>query len=345
MKAVTITDIEKAELREYPMPTVGENDVLIQIKACALCTMEQRIYLGKKDVGGYPVIAGHEASGVVVAVGERVKHCKVGDHVVSTDPYCGTCYYCRTGHASQCEAGIADAVYKREDGVMNMVGYLAEYVSVNKNRVVVVDEKVPFAHAALTEPLACSLHSVTKANIKIGDVVVVIGAGIMGLLHTQLAKKRGAYVIVAELDPVRREKALACGADLAFDPTAEDPAAYVQKASKGRGAQVVFNTTAAHAAWEQAFAMLAPFGKVVAYSSQYPDTPVPVSMGQVHSSQIEIVGTVSSDQQDMYMAAWLIEMGLVDMAPAITALVPKEQGDKAFKQAIQPDTYRIVITM
>ena len=82
MKAVTITDIEKAELREYPMPTVGENDVLIQIKACALCTMEQRIYLGKKDVGGYPVIAGHEASGVVVAVGERVKHCKVGDHVL-----------------------------------------------------------------------------------------------------------------------------------------------------------------------------------------------------------------------------------------------------------------------
>ena len=168
MKAVTITDIEKAELREYPMPTVGENDVLIQIKACALCTMEQRIYLGKKDVGGYPVIAGHEASGVVVAVGERVKHCKVGDHVISTDPYCGTCYYCRTGHASQCEAGIADAVYKREDGVMNMVGYLAEYVSVNKNRVVVVDEKVPFAHAALTEPLACSLHS-RRNNLRYTD--------------------------------------------------------------------------------------------------------------------------------------------------------------------------------
>ena len=64
MKAVTITDIEKAELREYPMPTVGENDVLIQIKACALCTMEQRIYLGKKDVGGYPVIAGLYSVGI-----------------------------------------------------------------------------------------------------------------------------------------------------------------------------------------------------------------------------------------------------------------------------------------
>ena len=95
MKAVTITQVQKVQVMEYPMPEVGPNDVLIQIKACALCTMEQRIYLGKKDVGGYPVIAGHEASGIVVQVGQQVKHCKVGDHVVSTDPYCGTCYYCQ----------------------------------------------------------------------------------------------------------------------------------------------------------------------------------------------------------------------------------------------------------
>ena len=129
MKAVTITQVQKVQVMEYSMPEVGPNDVLIQIKACALCTMEQRIYLGKKDVGGYPVIAGHEASGIVVQVGQQVKHCKVGDHVVSTDPYCGTCYYCRTGRASQCHSGIADAVYKRPDGAINMVGYLAEYIA------------------------------------------------------------------------------------------------------------------------------------------------------------------------------------------------------------------------
>ncbi|MFR4009042.1 MAG: alcohol dehydrogenase catalytic domain-containing protein [Christensenellales bacterium] len=131
MKAVTITDIEKVELREYPMPTVGENDVLIQIKACALCTMEQRIYLGKKDVGGYPVTAGHEASGVVVAVGERVKHCKVGDHVISRSllwhmlllPY-RPCQPVRSGH---CGRRVQTRRRRDEHG-----GYLAEYVSVNK---------------------------------------------------------------------------------------------------------------------------------------------------------------------------------------------------------------------
>ncbi len=164
MKAVTITQVQKVQVMEYSMPEVGPNDVLIQIKACALCTMEQRIYLGKKDVGGYPVIAGHEASGIVVQVGQQVKHCKVGDHVVSTDPYCGTCYYCRTGRASQCHSGIADAVYKRLDGAINMVGYLAEYIAVDQCRVIVVSDALPFEQAALTEPLACCLHSVNKSR-------------------------------------------------------------------------------------------------------------------------------------------------------------------------------------
>ncbi len=345
MKAVTITQVQKVQVMEYSMPEVGPNDVLIQIKACALCTMEQRIYLGKKDVGGYPVIAGHEASGIVVQVGQQVKHCKVGDHVVSTDPYCGTCYYCRTGRASQCHSGIADAVYKRPDGAINMVGYLAEYIAVDQSRVIVVSDALPFEQAALTEPLACCLHSVNKAEIQLGDVVVVIGAGVMGLLHVQLAKRRGAYVILAEVDPARREKALAIGADDAFDSTKTDPAAYIEKKVGVRGVQVVFNTTAVHEVWAQALSMLSPYGKLIAYSSQYPDTPVPIHMGEVHNTEIEIIGTVSPNQADMYNAAWLIESGLIDVKPVIQELVPMAQGAEAFEKAVVPGAYRIVITM
>lgn len=249
------------------------------------------------------------------------------------------------GGPANANPALPDAVYRRPDGAINMVGYLAEYVAVDKSRAIVVSDVLPFEQAALTEPLACCLHSVNKAEIQLGDVVVVIGAGVMGLLHVQLAKRRGAYVILAEVDPARREKALAIGADDAFDPTKIDPAAYIEKKVGVRGVQVVFNTTAVHEVWAQALSMLSPYGKLIAYSSQYPDTPVPIRMGEVHNTEIEIMGTVSPNQADMYNAAWLIESGLIDVKPVIQELVPMSQGAEAFEKAVVPGAYRIVITM
>ena len=91
--------------------------------------------------------------------------------------------------------------------------------------------------------------------------------------------------------------------------------------------------------------MLSPYGKLIAYSSQYPDTPVPIRMGEVHNTEIEIIGTVSPNQADMYNAAWLIESGLIDVKPVIQELVPMSQGAEAFEKAVVPGAYRIVITM
>ena len=150
---------------------------------------------------------------------------------------------------------------------------------------------------------------------------------------------------MAEVDPARREKALAIGADDAFDSTKTDPAAYIEKKVGVRGVQVVFNTTAVHEVWVQALSMLSPYGKLIAYSSQYPDTPVPIHMGEVHNTEIEIIGTVSPNQADMYNAAWLIESGLIDVKPVIQELVPMAQGAEAFEKAVVPGAYRIVITM
>ena len=345
MKCATITGIKGVEVREYDIPDINDEEVLVELKACAICTLEQRIYLGIKDVGGYPVVGGHEGSGVVKAVGKHVRHCKVGDHVILTDPYCGTCYYCRKGSNSQCSSGIDDAVYRDSDGKMVVCGYLGEYVKARYDRVIVVDEKIPFEQIALTEPVACVLHSVRKADLDFGDIVVVIGAGIMGLIHVQLAKKRGAIVAVSEIDAGRRAKALSMGADYAFDPTTVDPVEYVKSISDGLGANAVFNTTAVSSSWELAIKMLAPYGKLLVYSSQHPDNPIPVYMGKVHSTEISIVGTVSPDEFDMYTSAKLISKGIVDVKPVIQHIVPLEDAAKAFMMATTPGTYRVVVTM
>lgn len=343
-QAIAITGIEEAKIIDVEMPEIGPYDVLVHFRACALCTMEQRIYRGTKNVGDFPVIAGHEGSGEIVKIGEKVKNCKVGDHVVSTDPYCGTCYYCRNGLSSQCASGIEDGVYKRDDGMTNMIGYLQKYVVVNYQRVIVISKELPFEYAALTEPLACCLHSINKANIKFADTVVVIGAGIMGLLHTQLAKKRGAVVVVSELDEERRNKAIDCGADFAVNPNEIDLVEFIKSKTDGLGANVVINTTPVHESWKLAMDMLAPMGKLLAYSSQHPDIPIELKMGYVHGTEIQIIGTQSSSEEDMYTSSKLIEKGLIDVSKVISYVMPFEKGPEAFAQSIVPGTYRVVIT-
>ena len=345
MRAVTITAKNEAEVREYPMPELGPDDVLVKMEACALCTMEQRMYTGVKDIGGFPIIGGHEGCGVVVKLGTNARGVEVGDKVVSTDPFCGTCKYCRSGNESQCDHGIGDAVYKRADGVWNMVGFLATYVAINYRRLVKIDPATPPEKACLAEPVGCVLHSVRKVDIDFGDTVVVIGAGIMGLLHVQLAKMRGALVIVSEMDEERHDKALAAGADFVVNPAKVDLKEFVQSKSDGLGADVVFNTTPVAAVWKQALDILAPMGKLVCYSSQHPDEPIGVSMGWVHSTEVQIIGTQSAGEADMATAARLISCGLIDVDLVTDHIVDFEDGAQAFADSVIPGTYRVIVRM
>jgi L-iditol 2-dehydrogenase len=226
-----------------------------------------------------------------------------------------------------------------------MDGFFQRYLNVGEKRLIKIDDSIPFEEAALTEPLACCVHSVYKGDIHFADYVVVIGAGIMGLLHVQLAKMRGAVVIVSEVDPVRREKALSLGADYTVNPLEQDPEQFVKEVTGGLGANVVFNTTAVSASWLQGINMLARYGKIIAYSSQHPDNPIPIRMGMVHNTEIEIIGTVSPNESDFYTASRLICTGLIDMKPVINHIIPIDEAAGAFDLAVTPGTYRVVIKM
>ena len=120
------------------------------------------------------------------------------------------------------------------------------------------DGTLTFAEASLGEPVACVLHSIDQCRIDIGDDMVIIGAGIMGMLHLQIAKLRGARVIMAEIDPVRRALAKELGADEVFDPSQVDQVETVKQLTQGRGADVVVNTTSIYEVAQQAMAMSAP---------------------------------------------------------------------------------------
>ena len=343
MKAIVLKGVEDLVIEELEKPVISAHEVLYEVHAASLCTVEQRVYKGKKNFG-YPFLGGHENAGIVVAVGEEVQDIKVGDHVVATFNYCGECEYCKTGRGTKCKHSMKTK--KRVDFEGTIIGGgLAQYLAVPAQQVCKVQKGVDFEKYALTEPLACCIHSIDKAKIKFGDNVVIIGAGIMGLLHAKLAQLRGARVIVSEMDPERRKKALKLGAHDVIDPSSEDAIEKVKELTNGVGADVVVNAIAVASIWNDAIDMLAPYGRLIAYSSQ--DTPdlIPISFDRLHSKEYEFIGTVSPTMESNLRATKLIAQGIIDTSKYIDSVYPMNMAKQAFERASEPNTYRVVIKM
>ena len=337
MRAAVITKVGTCEIREYDRPVPAANEVLIQNKACALCTWETRVFYGIKQMK-MPYVEGHEVSGVVVAKGAEVSdEWAIGEKVIVRKFWsCGHCYFCRKGFGTQCITPDPNAEKYEANG-----GF-CEYMVVPASDLFKCSQDIPFEKSALAEPISCVIHSIDKGRIDLGDDVLVIGAGIMGMLHIQLAKLRGARVIVSEIDENRRKLALEMGADIAFSPLEHDSEEYVKSLTEGRGADVVFNTASSVAVSELTPKLVAATGRIVAYSSQHPDDPAGIRFGDLHNREYELVGSVSPSVWDFQRAAKLISMNALKLDPLIEAIYPFEQAQQAF-DAAKPGTFRIVL--
>jgi L-iditol 2-dehydrogenase len=164
MKIAVVTGVGAVEIRDEPVPTIGEADVLVRIGACGLCTMERRLFSGEKQI--YPVAPGHEAAGHVVEVGSQVADLagapRVGD-LVTMDllTRCGTCTPCRRGKSAMCKQPQGSQL---SDGTISMGAGLAEFVRVPASQAFTTGE-IPMAHATMGEPLACVVHSVRLSGM------------------------------------------------------------------------------------------------------------------------------------------------------------------------------------
>ena len=339
MKVAAITDVGKTQILEVEKPVPRAGEILVQIKACALCTTEQRVFRGITDPPK-PYMGGHEAAGVVVGLGdELVEDWEIGQRVIlRTFPSCGVCYYCKKGYNNQC------INLHKVRGRHGLQAGLAEYIALPEYQLFPYNGALTFPEAAIGEPVSCVTHSITLAQIDLGDDVVIIGAGIMGMLHLQLAKLRGARVLVAEIDPARQQIARELGADVVFSPKEVDQVAFVRAQTGGRGADVVINTTSIYEVAGQAMQMSAKLGRTILYAAQHPDEPVPVKLGEMHSRETKLIGTVSPTTDDFRRATKLLEMGAVNVKPLIAHVVPFADFQKALELAT-PGTYRVVVSM
>lgn len=204
MRAIKIEEPGHARLVEVPVPSPARDELLIKVMASGICGTDIHILRGEY-LGAYPVIPGHEFSGIVEKTGDGVNRLKAGDRVaVEPNLACDNCQHCLSNRQNFCSNWQAIGVTRP--------GGMGQYVVAPEKAAFSIGN-LPFEHGALVEPLSCVLHGIERSNIRMGDRVVLLGAGPIGILLLQVLRLRGATEItVVERDPSRAEYAQSCGA-------------------------------------------------------------------------------------------------------------------------------------
>lgn len=327
---------------ELPIPKPGPRQALVKVKACAICTWEQRMYTGEEHY--YPLSGGHEVSGDLVEIGSQVyTDAKIGDRVVFAGlTRCGYCDSCRTGLDSICDNSRKQ--FKDTD-VPGPAG-LGEYVLIEDYQLYKGANDVSYEELCLTEPVSCVIRSIRQAKLERTENVVVIGAGIMGLLHVMLAKQAGTRVIISEPNPKRAAFAKEMGADAVIDPVNEPFLDRVKELTYGKGANAIFTAVSIAAAVEQSVEALAKAGRLLVYASIHPrGTKISVDPNLFHGKEIVLSGTVSNSKEDFLQATRMVSEKIIDVKPFISKVLPFSQLEEAIQAAMTPETYRAIVTM
>jgi len=218
MLAAVLRDFDNLVLEDFPVPEPEIGEVVIQVKACGFCATDYKAIKGIRTNVTFPFIPGHEAAGVVAAVGSGVSHVKDGDEVIcQPSGYCGVCEHCRAGNTHYCDSAFTTG----GDGPADVrPGAFAEFMKTDAKCVLHKPAAISFEAAALTEPLSGAWKGVIQySEMRIGDDVVIIGVGGIGLLCLLVAKAAGAGRLVAvDTSAYARDKAMASGATATVDP-------------------------------------------------------------------------------------------------------------------------------
>jgi len=271
--------------REVPRPTPGPDDVVVRVRAALTCGTDVKAFLRGHPKFPMPTPFGHEFSGEIAAIGKRVSGFREGDSImaVPTAP-CGSCYYCRRQQENLCDTVMATMV----------LGAYAEYIKLPAQLVKVnlypKPDDVPFAVAALLEPLSCVLHGLESLVVHPDDRVVLLGAGAISLLHLLTLRAMGVrHIAVVGRRANRAQHAMRLGAEEVFTGGVHHAYEQVMAYTQGRGADVVIECTGQVDVWEAALGLARRGGHVVLFGGCPPGTTVRIDTQRFHYDQLRIV--------------------------------------------------------
>ena len=331
MRALVLTEYDHFEYRDVPQPQVGPDDVLVEVKACGICGSDVHGMDGSSGRRIPPIIMGHEASGVIVDLGQGVTDWKVGDRVTfDSTIYCGRCGFCRRGEINLCDhrrvLGVSCDEFRQE-------GAFAEYVAVPQHIVYRLPGGLSFERAAMVEPVSIAVHAVGRVPIGLNDCAVVVGTGMIGLLAVQALRAAGCGRIIAvDVDPQRLELACRLGADEALSAREADVAAEVLRRTGGRGADLALEAAGLVPTVAAAIGSVCKGGSVALVGNLTPQVELPLQA--VVTRELTLYGSCASRGE--YPACLdLIARGTINVEALTSAVVPLAEAGEWFRRLRQ----------
>jgi len=306
-------------------PVAGPGEVIVRIAATAVCHTDLAIYTGEHPGVRYPVVMGHESTGVIDSIGDGLTGIKPGQHVIINPIItCGQCDSCLRGAGHLCRnAGL----FGRE-----VEGSMGEYVNLAARYVHPLPDRLPLADATLIETLATVRHSQVRLGLKAGESVVVIGQGTTGLLHTRLAVLAGANPVIAvSRTRWKLDTATQMGAHHAIDLTAEKAVGEVTRLTGGSGADVVIDTAGGASVLMAAIDMLRPGGRLAPYAISHECCPGFTTF-PMYYKEISIIGSRALTDADMAPSIDLVASGKIDVSNFVSASYPLDRTPEAFEE-------------
>jgi (R,R)-butanediol dehydrogenase/meso-butanediol dehydrogenase/diacetyl reductase len=312
MKAGVWEGIGRIDCRSWDDPRPGPDEVLVRVAYCGFCGSDPHIIEGNLPIGAPPQVLGHEVAGEIVEIGAAVRGLTPGLRVgCNLYAYCGRCPWCQAGQPNHCRRKYFSA-----KGFAELALYRPE-------QLFVLPDELSLEIGALLEPVATCLHAVEIADVRLGDHVLVIGAGPLGLIVAQLAKASGAATVtVSEPREANRELALALGADAAVDPVADDLSAVARSTGDRGGYDVVFEVAGVPAALQTAPGLCSTRGRVVVVGVFARAITVPFNPYDLYEREISVRGAIGADRT--FQRAVDLMPGLV-LQPLITAIEPLDR--------------------
>jgi len=330
---------------EVPIPQIGPDEILLKVSAASICGTDFRIWHGghRKYPPGTLRIPGHEVSGEVASVGDNIQDLKAGQRVfVAPNMGCGRCRQCISGNNNRCASYAALGV--------TLDGAFAEFmrvpaVAVLQGNVMPLADSLGAEVASLIEPLACVLRGQKALAIQPGDVVLVMGAGPIGIMHMLLARLSGASkVLVSELQEARLFQAKRLGADRVIDLAKENIQAVIEAESEGQGADVVIVAAPSHQGQESALNLAAIGGRINFFGGLPKDRPtINFDSNLVHYKELMVTATTACSTSDCHQAAAIVNSGRIDLSPLISARFALKDALAAFQAAEDRHSLKVVV--
>jgi L-iditol 2-dehydrogenase len=330
---------------QVPTPSMGPDEALLKVIAAGVCGTDVRIFQGahRKYPPGTVRVPGHEVVGEVADVGPDVEGVRVGQRMfVAPNIGCGHCRQCVSGRNNRCAAYDALGV--------TLDGAFAEFMripaaAIRQGNLIPVASGVEPAAAALVEPLACVLNGQTAVSVKPGDVVLIMGAGPIGVMHALLARLTGAgRVVVSDFLADRLTFAKRMGADRVVNLREEDLPAVLAEESRGEGADVIIVAAPSRAAQEEALRLAAIGGRINFFGGlPKGDSIISFDSNLVHYKELCVTGTSACSSDDCWRAAAIVNSGRIDLSSLVSAVLPLRKILDAFLMAEDKSSIKIVV--